>query len=63
MQSKPATLGGRRAFGALALLAALALGLSACESYKPKEYTSDDDCQDCPPGIFSGEDGSVTWEL
>jgi len=48
---------------AVALVVALTAGLSACESYKPKAYTADDDCRDCPPGIFSGEDGVVTLEM
>ncbi len=48
----------RRAAAALGL--ALALGLAGCEGYQPKEFTSNDDCRDCPPGLFSGEDGALT---
>lgn len=47
----------------LAAVLVLAAGLGACESYKPKDYTSNDRCQDCPPGMFSGDDGVVTLEL
>ncbi len=34
--------------------------LAACEHYEPREFTSKSrphSCQDCPPGLFSGEDG------
>lgn len=46
---------------AIAIAAAVALaGLSGCAEYKPKEFTSHDDCRDCPPGLFTGEDGVGT---
>ena len=49
-------------YRAFALVAGLvvALFLAACESYEPGTYSANDDCRDCPPGLFSGEDGVVT---
>ena len=43
-----------------AVLATLFL-LSACEGIEPKldPLRSKDDCADCPPGLFSGDDGEV----
>lgn len=46
----------------LALLLAT-LGLVACDAIKPTGQTSLrqlDKCRDCPPGLFSGEDGVLT---
>ena len=45
-------------------MAAIALGLmvSAC-NVQPKAFTSKDDCRDCPPGLFSGEEGEIVWEF
>lgn len=38
-----------------------ATNLSGCAGYKPKEFTADDPCRDCPPGgLFSGPDGVFT---
>ena len=47
------------------LLAATLLGiglLGACDHIEPAEATFNDpaDCLDCPPGLFSGEDGVLT---
>lgn len=44
----------------LALLLAMVLAVGACANVKPKEVSTKQDCRDCPPGIFSGEDGVIT---
>lgn len=51
-------------FSPVRLLAVILISalLGACEGMTEKEFTSDDDCADCPPGLFSGEDGAMRWE-
>lgn len=38
----------------------LAAGLAACRGIEPRPVDLADDCRDCPPGLFSGEDGVIT---
>jgi hypothetical protein len=53
----------RRQTAAIAVAVALVVALSGCADYKAKKYTSHDDCRDCPPGLFTGEDGVATFHL
>lgn len=34
--------------------------LGACAEIKPADFTANDDCADCPPGLLSGDDGVLT---
>ncbi len=46
---------------ALAVGLVLAAALAGCEGYTPKPRVSSiEDCRDCLPGLFSGEDGVLT---
>lgn len=36
---------------------------AACSSIEEKEITVRDDCRRCPPGVVSGSDGYVTFDL
>ena len=53
--SNPRTLFGP------AVLALAVVGLAGCAGYKEKEFTADDQCQDCGDkgGLFSGDDGAI----
>lgn len=50
-----------RGYGCVAAL--LLLLLSACEGMEPRidHLSSKDDCLDCPPGLFTGEDRDVVF--
>jgi hypothetical protein len=46
----------------LLIVLAVSCLLASCAGYKEKALTSNDECQDCPPGVVSGEEGAVRWE-
>lgn len=35
-------------------------GAVACSGIEPRPVDLANDCRDCPPGLFSGEDGVIT---
>ena len=42
------------------LVSMLVAGTVACSGIEPRPVDLADDCRDCPPGLFSGEDGVIT---